>query len=435
MIAGARRVARGRARSGSCSTPPAASTRAGPACASRRRSRPRSRARSRSRWPAACTPANVADALLAIPATGVDVASGTDAPRVDGRASAQGPVPGRPVRQARPGRPPHRPNVAFGPDARRTPGLLEVDGAGRWGMERDFGGRYVPETLVAALEQLEAAYDAVRHDPRFWAELDDLLGRFAGRPTAALSGRPPGRGGGRGGAAPRGRRRERSPPLAVHRDPGLPPVPQARGPRPHRRPQDQQRARPGAADAAARQDPGHRRDRRRPARRRDRHGVRAARAAVRRVHGRGGHPTPGPERAPDARPRRRGALRDRGTATLKDAVNEAMRDWVTNVETTHYVLGSAMGPHPYPTIVRDLQRRIGDEAAAQLAGRRGAAARPRPRLRRRRLQRHRPAVAVHRRAVGAARGGRGGRATASRPGGTRRRSRAARRASSTARAR
>ena len=55
-----------------------------------------------------------------------------------------------------------------------------------------------------------------------------------------------------------------------------------------------------------------------------------------------------------------------GTATLKDAVNEAMRDWVTNVESTHYVLGSAMGPHPYPTIVRDLQRRIGDEAAAQL---------------------------------------------------------------------
>jgi tryptophan synthase beta chain len=56
-----------------------------------------------------------------------------------------------------------------------------------------------------------------------------------------------------------------------------------------------------------------------------------------------------------------------GSATLKDAVNDAMRDWVTNVETTHYVLGSAMGPHPYPTIVRDLQRRIGDEAAAQAA--------------------------------------------------------------------
>ena len=55
-----------------------------------------------------------------------------------------------------------------------------------------------------------------------------------------------------------------------------------------------------------------------------------------------------------------------GSATLKDAVNDAMRDWVTNVQTTHYVLGSAMGPHPYPTIVRDLQRAIGDEAARQV---------------------------------------------------------------------
>jgi tryptophan synthase beta chain len=55
-----------------------------------------------------------------------------------------------------------------------------------------------------------------------------------------------------------------------------------------------------------------------------------------------------------------------GSATLKDAINEAMRDWVTNVATTHYVIGSAMGPHPYPTIVRDFQRVIGDEAAAQI---------------------------------------------------------------------
>jgi tryptophan synthase beta chain len=55
-----------------------------------------------------------------------------------------------------------------------------------------------------------------------------------------------------------------------------------------------------------------------------------------------------------------------GTATLKDAVNETMRDWVTNVVTTHYVLGSAVGPHPFPTIVRDLQRVIGDEAAEQV---------------------------------------------------------------------
>ena len=55
-----------------------------------------------------------------------------------------------------------------------------------------------------------------------------------------------------------------------------------------------------------------------------------------------------------------------GSATLKDAINEAMRDWVTNVATTHYVLGSAVGPHPYPLLVRDLQRVIGDEAATQL---------------------------------------------------------------------
>ncbi len=55
-----------------------------------------------------------------------------------------------------------------------------------------------------------------------------------------------------------------------------------------------------------------------------------------------------------------------GSSTLKDAINEAMRDWVTNVSTTHYVIGSAMGPHPYPTLVRDLQQVIGDEAAVQL---------------------------------------------------------------------
>jgi tryptophan synthase len=55
-----------------------------------------------------------------------------------------------------------------------------------------------------------------------------------------------------------------------------------------------------------------------------------------------------------------------GSATLKDAINEAMRDWVTNVTTTHYLIGSAIGPHPFPTIVRDFQRVIGDEARAQM---------------------------------------------------------------------
>src|SRR6185369_2538193 len=73
--------------------------------------------------------------------------------------------------------------LAAGPSA-VEPGLLEADSAGRWGLERQFGGRYVPETLMAALEQLETAYDAIRHDPRFWSELRELLSTFAGRPTA-----------------------------------------------------------------------------------------------------------------------------------------------------------------------------------------------------------------------------------------------------------
>ena len=55
-----------------------------------------------------------------------------------------------------------------------------------------------------------------------------------------------------------------------------------------------------------------------------------------------------------------------GSRTLKDAVNEAMRDWVTNVEDTHYLIGSAIGPHPFPTIVRDLQAVIGKEARSQV---------------------------------------------------------------------
>ena len=60
-----------------------------------------------------------------------------------------------------------------------------------------------------------------------------------------------------------------------------------------------------------------------------------------------------------------------GSCTLKDAVNEAMRDWVTNLSTTHYLVGSAIGPHPFPTIVRDYQKVIGEEIKAQLKEKRG----------------------------------------------------------------
>ncbi len=78
-----------------------------------------------------------------------------------------------------------------------------------------------------------------------------------------------------------------------------------------------------------------------------------------------------------------------GTATLKEAMNEAIRDWIANVETTHYLIGSAAGPHPYPTLVRELQSVIGREARAQMLDAGRAAARRRRRLRRRRLERDR----------------------------------------------
>ncbi len=98
-----------------------------------------------------------------------------------------------------------------------------------------------------------------------------------------------------------------------------------------------------------------------------------------------------------------------GSRTLKDAVNEAMRDWVATVETTHYCLGSVMGPHPYPWMVRELQRVIGLEARAQCAellGRRRP--RRRDRVRRRRFQRHRHLLGLrrHARRAGRCRAGR-----------------------------
>jgi tryptophan synthase beta chain/phosphoribosylanthranilate isomerase len=304
-------------------------------------------------------PANVGEAVLAVPAVGVDAASGTDGPRAPGERPRKDPLRvALFVKRARDARR-HRPNVAFGPTPVH-PGLLEVDGFGRWGMERDFGGRYVPETLVAALEQLETAYDALRHDPRFWAELDDLLARFAGRPTAlyradrlaaaaADEARRLAEGRGRTPSIPSFRlylKREDLAHTGAHK------INNALG-------QALLTRRLGKSRVIAETGAGQ-------------HGVATATACAllglpcvvfmgeEDIH----------RQAPNVlRMRALGAeVRSvtSGTATLKDAVNEAMRDWVTNVETTHYVLGSAMGPHPYPTIVRDLQRRIGDEAAAQL---------------------------------------------------------------------
>ena len=125
--------------------------------------------------------------------------------------------------------------------------------AGRFGA---FGGRYVPETLTRALDELAAEYEKARRDPAFQAELDDLLRNYVGRPSPLVS---------RPAAEPRVRRGAN--------------LSQARRPEPHRRPQDQQHARPGPAHPAHGQAPRDRRNRRRAARRRHRHGLRPLRPA------------------------------------------------------------------------------------------------------------------------------------------------------------
>ena len=91
---------------------------------------------------------------------------------------------------------------------------------------------------------------------------------------------------------------------------------------------------------------------------------------------------------------------DSGSRTLKDAINEAMRDWVTNVQTTHYLLGSVLGAHPYPQIVRDFHKIIGEEAREQILQRGRPPAGLSFRLRGRRLQRHRPVPRFSRRRRG-----------------------------------
>jgi tryptophan synthase beta chain/phosphoribosylanthranilate isomerase len=308
-------------------------------------------------------PANVAGAVLDVPAVGVDVASGVEMPRAAGERPRKDSLRVALFAKRARGSRVDRPHVAARPTP-VDPGLLEADAAGRWGVDRSFGGRYVPETLMAALEGLERAYVEIRHDPRFWAEFRERLSTYSGRPTpiyradrlaagtlaaaGALLG--PEGGAGRPGRLPSTLRlylkREDLAHTGAHK------INNALG-------QALLTRRLGKSRVIAETGAGQ-------------HGVATATACalldlpcvvfmgeedIRR-------------QAPNVlRMRALGAeVRSvtSGSGTLKDAVNEAMRDWVTNVETTHYVLGSAMGPHPYPTIVRDLQRVLGDEAAAQL---------------------------------------------------------------------
>ena len=212
-----------------------------------------------------------------------------------------------------------------------------------------YGGRFAPETLMAPLEELERAFDRFRRDAAFRAELSELLKSYAGRPTPLTYADRLTR---HAGGARIALKREDLLHTGAHKlNNSLGQVLLAR--------------RMGKTRIVAETGAGQ-------------HGVATAAAAAKlglpcRVY----MGTVDMERqAPNvSRMRLLGAEVagvDSGSKTLKDAISEAMRDWTENVATTHYVLGSALGPHPYPTMVREFQSVIGREARAQfkrLAGR------------------------------------------------------------------
>ena len=212
--------------------------------------------------------------------------------------------------------------------------------AGRFGA---YGGRYVPETLMAALEELERAYAGAQADPAFTSELDYLLRNYAGRPTplfhaARLTEHL--------GGAKIYLKREDLLHTGAHK------INNCIG-------QGLLARRMGKRRIIAETGAGQ-------------HGV--ATATVCALFGMECVVYMGEE---DMRRQELNVYRMRllgaevrgvrsGSATLKDAINEAMRDWVTNVRTTHYMLGSVLGAHPYPTMVRDFHRVIGNEARQQI---------------------------------------------------------------------
>jgi tryptophan synthase beta chain len=216
---------------------------------------------------------------------------------------------------------------------------------GRFG---EFGGQYLPETLMPAVAELEAAYVAARADPAFEAGLAGLLRDFVGRPTPLTDATRL--------AASVGLRR-----VLLKREDlahtGAHKINSAVG-------QALLAKRMGKQRIVAETGAGQ-------------HGVASAAACA--LLGLDCIVYMGTEdmrrQAPNVfRMKLLGAeVRgvESGTKTLKDAVNEAIRDWVTNVRTTYYLLGSAIGPHPYPTMVRDFQSVIGTEARAQCLDRIG----------------------------------------------------------------
>lgn len=214
------------------------------------------------------------------------------------------------------------------------------DKRGRFG---PFGGRYVPETLVAPLEELERAFHEARLDPTFGQELDFLLHNFAGRPTplqfaSRLTEHL-------GGARIYLKRED-----LLHT--GAHKINNCLG-------QGLLAARMKKPRVVAETGAGQ-------------HGVATAAVAARlglecTVYM--GTEDMERQRLNVFRMRLLGAEVigvDSGSRTLKDAINEAMRDWVTNVRTTHYLLGSVLGAHPYPQMVREFHKVIGEEAHDQI---------------------------------------------------------------------
>jgi tryptophan synthase beta chain len=220
-----------------------------------------------------------------------------------------------------------------------------------------YGGRFVPETLVAPIEELTAGYLAARADVTFREELDRLLKHYVGRPTPLYEARRLGEIG--GSAARRNADSRRDPPhvrILLKREDlthtGAHKINNALG-------QALLAKRMGKTRVVAETGAGQ-------------HGVATATACA--LLGLECDVYMGSE---DMRRQALNVVRmellgakvrrvDSGSCTLKDAINEAMRDWVTNVASTYYLLGSALGPHPYPLMVREFQSVIGREARAQM---------------------------------------------------------------------
>lgn len=216
---------------------------------------------------------------------------------------------------------------------------------GRFG---PYGGRYVPETLVAALDDLTALYDTARQDPAFWAELEHLLEEFVGRPSPLSEAS-------RFSDVVGARvllKREDLNHTGAHK------INNTIG-------QALLALRMGKRRIIAETGAGQ-------------HGV-----ATATVCARFGLECVVYMGAEDIRRQRLNVYRmellgasvvpvEEGTRTLKDATNEALRDWVTNVPTTHYIIGSVVGPDPFPRMVRDFQAVIGRESRAQMLARYGS---------------------------------------------------------------